>query len=75
MSGVTRGFLLLALVSAVSASVSGQDTNITTIGLDQSTGSEAKAKAGEWGVTVEEWNEYEEVMAGQRGVWGPGLTV
>ena len=70
MSGVARGFLLLALVSA---SVSAQDTNITTIGIDQSTGSEAKAKASEWGVTVEEWNDYEEVMAGQRGIWSPGL--
>ena len=73
MSAPKRTLLLLALASGVSASVSGQNTNIIAIGVNTSTASEAKTKADEWGVTVEEWHEYEEVMTVQRGVWSPGL--
>ncbi|WP_233141479.1 TIGR03759 family integrating conjugative element protein [Aggregatibacter actinomycetemcomitans] len=55
-------------------------TNLNTQALKQQnviTGQlsqpEIQSKAQEWGLTVEEWNKYEQLKNGERGTWSPGL--
>ncbi|MGX2949639.1 TIGR03759 family integrating conjugative element protein [Ursidibacter sp. B-7004-1] len=39
----------------------------------QSQLSDSLKQAKEWGLTVEEWNRYTELMKGERGMWSPNL--
>lgn len=34
---------------------------------------EVKSKAQEWGLTEQDWQRYQKLMEGERGVWSPGL--
>ncbi|HDL4131289.1 TPA: TIGR03759 family integrating conjugative element protein, partial [Mannheimia haemolytica] len=39
----------------------------------QSQLSDSLKQAKEWGLTVEEWSRYTELMKGERGMWSPNL--
>ncbi len=40
----------------------------------QSQLSDSLKQAKEWGLTIEEWNRYTELMKGERGMWSPNLN-
>ncbi len=33
----------------------------------------SREQAAQWGLTEQEWSQYQALMAGQRGIWSPGL--
>ncbi|MDH2434793.1 TIGR03759 family integrating conjugative element protein [Pokkaliibacter sp. MBI-7] len=39
----------------------------------QSQAVDSSATAAEWGLSAGEWTQYQQAMAGQRGIWSPGL--
>ncbi len=39
----------------------------------QSQAVDSTATAAEWGLSADEWSQYQRAMAGQRGIWSPGL--
>lgn len=60
-------------VGANEVTLSSKSLNQTDTQLNATTQQENQQKAAEWGLTVDEWARYTELMAGERGVWSPNL--
>lgn len=69
---MTKSSLFIALAFVAFSTAAEQTTSTRTQHISL-TESAAEKAANEWGLTVEEWRRYERVMAGQRGIWSPGL--
>lgn len=68
--------LLLACTIICSCATQAQDANSQTQAtqVHSSTESESSQKQAErWGVSVEDWDRYAELMKGSRGIYSPGL--
>ncbi|HDZ6745993.1 TPA: TIGR03759 family integrating conjugative element protein [Mannheimia haemolytica] len=72
----------LAVLSSVTTNALAQTTSIEsstqTLSKQQSQHqqsqlSDSLKQAKEWGLTIEEWNRYTELMKGERGMWSPNL--
>lgn len=72
----------LAVLSSVTTNALAQTTSIEsstqTLSQQQSQHqqsqlSDSLKQAKEWGLTIEEWNRYTELMKGERGMWSPNL--
>lgn len=63
----TNAFAQTEIVSSSQSTVQQQSQ------YRQSQQQESEAKAKEWGLTLEEWNRYIELMNGERGMWSPNL--
>ncbi len=75
MNPFIRRFLI-ALLSLSAATAAVSDTSETTLTRSKLLGlsdQEAAVVATEWGLTMQEWREYEQLMSGKRGLWSPGL--
>ncbi len=73
----------LAVLSSVTTNALAQTTSIEsstqTLSQQQSQHqqsqlSDSLKQAKEWGLTIEEWNRYTELMKGERGMWSPNLN-
>jgi len=72
MSKLVRSVLLTFLSSGVA--LAGETRTNLTLSTHQSLNEvEAVEIAAKWGLTKREWREYEEIMAGKRGLWSPGI--
>lgn len=63
----TSAFAQTEIASSTQSTVQQQSQH------NQSQQQESEAKAKEWGLTLEEWNRYTELMNGERGMWSPNL--
>ncbi|EAS1759741.1 TIGR03759 family integrating conjugative element protein [Salmonella enterica] len=64
-----KKILLLALVAPLAQA----DTAVTTSVQNSTEKPLAAANAQRWGLTQEEWSQYEQLKQGERGIWSPSL--
>lgn len=64
-------FFAVQAISPVSQAADG--STITQTNIKRTEALEIHDQATNWGLSSQEWKQYEEVMASKRGLWSPGL--
>ncbi len=67
------GVLTVSTVAFASSSVDHENSQTVNTSLQALEQLQSKGNAQEWGLTTEEWQRYEALKAGRRGVLSPGL--
>ncbi|HDX1015704.1 TIGR03759 family integrating conjugative element protein [Pasteurella multocida] len=60
-------------LASISTSINQQSLNQQNLNVNSVNQQKLAHQATEWGLTVEEWNRYTELMAGERGMWSLNL--
>jgi integrating conjugative element protein (TIGR03759 family) len=68
---LTMAMLLIAAIAAVPAMA--QNTSTQKSELRRTHQATAAIAARHWGLSNEEWQDYQAIMQGKRGIWSPGL--
>ncbi|WP_250128501.1 TIGR03759 family integrating conjugative element protein [Aggregatibacter actinomycetemcomitans] len=73
LSGLVHAQISQSDISTIATNLNNQAVQHKNIVTGQLNQQELELKAQEWGLTVEEWNKYEQLQNGERGTWSPGL--